>query len=152
MQHAAVELARTALGMVRILLVRLEHCGMAVSATEEADDSSEPQDWTDLPVKSNSNLMPCEREFYFRNSEDSDGIHVFCEIATVARNLIKNNNFTTNEVVIDNGDFSQTVSVDDVPDSATVIYGVGGTMPIGCLKVQPNSRSSNNYTDIVSRN
>jgi hypothetical protein len=106
---------------------------------------------TELPVETDPNISINEREFNCTVTGREDEMHIFAGLKTVVKSLLNHDLFEPYQVRIAVGDGCRTIAFNDqIPDSATAIYSVWGTMPVGCLTVKSVTRSQNNVSSVVN--
>lgn len=86
------------------------------------------------PVGEDPALSSGEKELNIRVNKAEDRITVFTEIASVARHLLTRSDFEKQ----------------DVRKADDQIVAVKGTLPMGVLKIQQNSREYGSFSSIVA--
>lgn len=97
-------------------------------------------------VREDPALEPEEKECIIRSTKADDEMEVYTEIGSVMRRLLTHPEFIRQEIRDLNGN---RLSPEEY--TGETVTGVGGRIPVGCLKVGASSRSTSHHADVVSR-
>lgn len=98
-------------------------------------------------------LTPAEKETTIRFAKDKDVAHVATEYSSAVKRLLLHPEFTTTELrVCGPGDKHPPFGkrINPVAFDGEAITGVKGTIPIGCLSIRQQSRSTAVRSNVIT--
>lgn len=104
-------------------------------------------------VRECEGLTPAEKEIIIRFAKDDDVAHVYTEYGSAVKRLLLHPEFTATELRICGSDCTHPPfgeRIDPVAFDGGAITGVKGTIPIGCLSISQQSRSTAIRANVVS--
>lgn len=125
-------------------------------ADDDADEKEEsPADRypaiAEADVRADSDLTPAERETNITLASDQATARVYSGIPSITRDLLEHQEFDLTAIRVSDEDrFGVRLTPDNYEADGTPITGVGGRLPIGCLKVLARSRVENYPSLVVS--
>ncbi|WP_254530066.1 hypothetical protein [Natrinema gelatinilyticum] len=100
-------------------------------------------------VGEDPDLQPIEKETIIRWGKPDEHVRIFSEEGSIIRRLLRHPLFE--EESIRTYTDSSTGWMDATDYSTDRICGVRGSIPIGAIKIQSNSRSNSSHCSVVSK-
>ena len=93
-------------------------------------------------------LSAAEKETLFRFARDDERVTFYTEQAGIGRRLIAHPKSTIDRLTVRIDNARRQISPSKYDNE--VITGVGGSIPIGVLKIQKSGRDSGTHVDVVT--
>ena len=101
-------------------------------------------------VREDPNLAAEEKETHIWFNKPADAAHVYTEEGGITRRLLRHPHFNLDEWrVVDDNVWGKRIEANKY--SGEAVTGVGGHIPIGCVKLQGSCRYTSGHARIVSR-